>query len=149
VSEANRRIPPGVPYKFLRLHKIFDVLHFTGFIGGGTVVGLSGLREKVRVHLGEAEFQRLLMLSVDPLRVIAGGDCNLRVPKLRGDVAQWDLAREEQANRRVYVTGILKRRSYRAPESPAKSGTFIRRFSRTKKLRFHLRDGCKMVSSNQ
>ncbi len=44
--------------------------HTTGFVGGGTVVGLSEIREKVRVHLGGAEHRRLLMLGVYPLRVV-------------------------------------------------------------------------------
>ena len=66
-----------MPFKFLRFNQFLDVLHVVVFVGGGTVVGLSELREKVRVHLGGAERFRLLMVGVDPLRVEAGGGCDL------------------------------------------------------------------------
>ncbi len=71
------RARPGVPFKILRFHQILDAPHVVEFVDGGTVVGLLELREKVRVHVGGTEHPRLLMLGVDPLRVKAGGGCDL------------------------------------------------------------------------
>ncbi len=48
-------MPPGPPRNLSGLHPILDVLHPVGFLGGGTVVGLSQLSEQVGVHLGGAE----------------------------------------------------------------------------------------------